>query len=92
MSSDHETDSEVSYQTDDSDINFIPGYIMECPERENSSNDSSDQDESNMGAYADEPLANEEWLENYNRQERERLELEEKLRKRLDGSVQVSEW
>ena len=26
--SDHETDSEESYQTDDSDINFIPGYIM----------------------------------------------------------------
>ena len=44
MSSDHETDSEMSYQTDDSDINFIPGYIMECPKRENSSNDSSDQD------------------------------------------------
>ena len=92
MSSDHETDSEMSYQTDDSDINFIPGYIMECPERENSSNDSSDQDESNLGAYVDEPLANEEWLENYNRQERERLELIEKLRKRLDGSVKVSEW
>ena len=92
MSSDQETDSEMSYQTDDSDINFIPGYIMECPERENSSNDSSDQDESNLGAYADEPLANEEWLENYNRQERERLELIEKLRKRLDGSVKVSEW
>ena len=32
MSSDHETDSEVSYQTDDdSDINFIPWYIMEGP-------------------------------------------------------------
>ena len=92
MSSDHETDSEMSYQTDDSDINFIPGYIMECPERENSSNDSSDQDESNLGAYVDEPLANEEWLENYNRQEREHLELIEKLRKRLDGSVKVSEW
>ena len=90
MSSDHETDSEVSDQTDDSDINFIPGYIVECPEHENSS--SSDQEESNMGAYADEPMADEEWLENYNRQERERLELEEKLRKRLDGSVEVSEW
>ena len=90
MSSDHETDSEVSYQTDDSDINFIPVYIMECPERENSS--SSDQEESNTGAYADEPMADEEWLENYNRQERERLELEEKLRKRLDGSVEVREW
>ncbi len=91
--SDHETDSEDSYQSDDSDINFIPGYIMECPELQNSSNDSSDQDENNLGlAYVDEPLASEEWLESYNRQERERLELEEKLGKRLDGSVEVSEW
>ena len=40
MSSDNETDSAESYQTDDSDINFIPGYIMECPKRENSSSDS----------------------------------------------------
>ena len=30
--SNHETDSEESYESDDSDINFIPGYIMECPE------------------------------------------------------------
>ena len=80
----------MSYQTDDSDMNFISGSIMECPKRENSS--SSDQEESNMGAYADEPMADEEWLKNYNRQERERLELEKKLRKRLDGSVEVSEW
>ena len=43
-------------------------------------------------AYADEPLADDEWLQNYNRQETERLEQEEKLRSRLDGSVEVSEW
>ena len=48
--------------SDGSNINFTPGYIMECPERENSSNDSSARDENNMGAYVDEPLANEEWL------------------------------
>ncbi len=53
--SDHKTDLESSYQSDDSDINFILGYIMECPELQNSSNDSSDQD---LGlAYVDEPLA-----------------------------------
>ena len=45
-----------------------------------------------MGAYVDEPLANKEWLENYNRQERKHLEPEEKLRKRLDGSVDMSKW
>jgi hypothetical protein len=43
-------------------------------------------------AYADEPLADEEWLANYNKQEKERLEIEKKLCKRLDGSVQLSEW
>ncbi|CAB3983050.1 neurofibromin isoform X4 [Paramuricea clavata] len=80
--SDHETDSEESYQTDDSDINFIPG-----------SDDGSSVEEDNAGlAYADEPLADDEWLQNYNRQERERLELQEKLGRRLDGSVEVSEW
>lgn len=85
--SDHETDSEESYQTDDSDVNFIPGYIMECPDLENS------DEEDNAGlAYADEPLADDEWLQNYNRQERERIEPQEKLGRRLDGSVEVSKW
>ncbi|CAB4016705.1 Hypothetical predicted protein [Paramuricea clavata] len=55
--SDHETDSEESYQTDDSDIKFIPGYIMECPDL-GSSDDGSSIEEDNAGlAYADEPLA-----------------------------------
>jgi hypothetical protein len=53
----------------------------------------SDEEDDNAGlAYADEPLADDEWLQNYNRQETERLEQEEKLRSRLDGSVEVSEW
>ena len=43
-------------------------------------------------AYREEPLADQEWLENYKRQENERLELKEKLERRLDGSVQISEW
>jgi hypothetical protein len=30
--SNYETDWEDSYQCDDSDINFIPGYIMENSE------------------------------------------------------------
>ncbi|CAB3985984.1 Hypothetical predicted protein [Paramuricea clavata] len=91
--SNYETDSEDSYQSDDSDINFIPGYIMENSELVKNSDDDSSVEELNMGlAYADEPLADEEWLANYNRQEKERLEIEEKLCKRLDGSVQLSEW
>ncbi|XP_046861933.1 uncharacterized protein LOC124455291 [Xenia sp. Carnegie-2017] len=86
---DWECDSE-DYQSDDSDINFIPGYMIECSEVRNSNKDFNQE---NVGlAYADEPLADEEWLENYNSQEQKRLELQEKLGKRLDGSVKVDEW
>ena len=91
--SNYETDSEDSCLSDDSDINFIPGYIMENSELVKNSDDDSSVEELNVGlAYADEPLADEEWLANYNRQEKERLEIVEKLCKRLDGSVQLSEW
>ena len=45
----------------------------------------SSKNESAAGmAYREEPLAGEEWLESYNRQENERLELKEKLERRLD--------
>ena len=94
--SNHETDpeeSEESYQSDDSDTNFIPGYIIENSESVENFSDSSSEDESAAGmAYREEPLADQEWLENYKRQENERLELKEKLERRLDGSVQISEW
>ena len=92
----HETDSEESedsYQSDDSDINFIPGYIIENAEFVENPSDNSSEGELNVDmAYAEEPLANEQWLANYNRQEKERIEIQEKLAKRLDGSVQLNEW
>lgn len=92
----HETDSEESedsYQSDDSDINFIPGYIIENSELNENLSDNSGEEESTAGmAYREEPLADEEWLANYNRQENERLKLKEKLGRRLDGSVQLNEW
>ena len=72
---------------------FIPGYIIENSESVENVSDSSSEDESAAGmAYREEPLADQEWLENYKRQENERLELKEKLERRLDGSVQISEW
>ena len=79
-----ESDSESSYQTDDSDFNYIPQYC------ENDCNE--DEGSSGIIAYADEPLADEAWLANYNREEQERLQTEEKLAKRLDGTVELGEW
>lgn len=43
-------------------------------------------------AYSDEPLADEEWIKNYEQQEKETAELEEQLVKRLNGSNPTSEW
>ena len=92
----HETDleeSEDSYQSEDSDINFIPGYIIGNSEFvENSEREFQWRRIDRGIAYREEPLADEEWLANYNQQENERLELKEKLGGRLDGSVQLSEW
>ena len=49
--------------TDDSDINFIPGYIIE---KDGCIETSSDDENSDVAlAYADEPLADEAWLADY---------------------------
>ena len=43
-------------------------------------------------AYADEPLADEEWLKKYEEEDAETNKLEQELRERLEGSVQVDSW
>ena len=91
-----ETDSEVSCQSDDSNFNFLPQYMIEDAElqvdnRHELHANSDDEDSSGL-AYADEPLADEAWLENYNREEQERLEEEEKFNDRLHSLVELSKW
>lgn len=93
-SSESTSDSETSYQSDDSEINFIPGYVI--IEDAGINNDGNihhdDSEDSYAGAYAEEPLADEAWLENYNREEQERLVIEEKLVRRLNNETEISEW
>ena len=43
-------------------------------------------------AYADEPLADEERLKKYEEEVDETNKLEQELRERLEGSVQVDSW
>ena len=97
MSSSESDNSDTSYQSDDSDVNFIPEYVIEDAElndgnREYSIDPELEDDGCSGIAYADEPLADEAWLETYHKEEQERLEVEEKLGKRLNGSVDISEW
>ena len=59
-----------SYQSDDSDWNYIPGpcqIVKSSETNENSSeaNSSSTANEKDIGPYANEPVANEDWLANY---------------------------
>ena len=98
-----ESDSDISYQSDDSEFNFILGYaILEDAECENSDHgaaddeavsETSNDDRRFSGlAYADESLADEEWLQNYQEVENKRLEEQLNFLKRFDGSLEISEW
>ena len=49
-------------------------------------------EDDSLEPYADEPLADEEWLENYRREQAENEELEKELTKRLNNSVRVADW
>ena len=49
-------------------------------------------EDDSLEPYADEPLADEEWLENYRREQAENAELEKELTKRLNNSVRVADW
>ena len=42
--------------------------------------------------YADEPLADEEWLRNYRKEQEEKRQLEEDLKKHLENRVHVCDW
>ena len=49
-------------------------------------------EDDSLEPYADEPLADEEWVENYRREQAENEELEKELTKRLNNSVRVADW
>ncbi|XP_044169785.1 uncharacterized protein LOC122953852 [Acropora millepora] len=82
----------MSFDSDDSDINFIPEVeIANARQRaavRDETNSSSDED----NLFADEPLADEAWTARYEQELKANEELEIKLNGRLDGSVAVSEW
>ncbi|CAH3153488.1 unnamed protein product, partial [Porites lobata] len=49
-------------------------------------------EDDSLEPYADEPLADEEWLENYRREQAENAELEKELTKHLNNSARVADW
>ena len=89
-SSSSDTESQ-SYQSDDSEWNYIPGpYNVEktSASGENGSEmrDSNSHHEGNVGPYANEPVADEDWLANYREKKQTYDERLKKLQLRLDGT------
>ena len=75
-----ESDTDSSYQSDHSDINFIPGIIEiedseahKCSKR--ALKRARKEDVENMPglAYSEEPLADEEWTKTYQQGQNERI-------------------
>ena len=75
----------------DSEVSEILDYELEVEGSSNASDQSSDTDEAGE-AYADEPIADEEWLAIDEEEKSKNEELEEKLQKCLNGTEEVREW
>ena len=89
-SSSSNTESQ-SYQSDDSEWNYIPGaYNIKktSASGENGSEmrDSNSHHEGNVGPYANDPVADEDWLANYRERKQTYNERLKKLQLRLDGT------
>ena len=95
VSSNH-SNSDCYTDSEDSDISFIPDYDIEIEEDDGdsrsmatSSQDSLESLDNCDMAYADEPLADEEWIAQYEKEVKENEDLERKLEKRLNGTEEV---
>lgn len=94
-SSSSDTENE-SYQTDDSDWNYIPGpYTVNDPtEVEGTVGEATAMDdrEPDVGPYANEPVADEEWFAEYRGKKQSYDERLNELQMRLDGAEEVRKW
>lgn len=96
--SESDSNSDCSYDTDDSEYNFIPGHVniddIEVEDAENFSLgvEQVDPDPDNYKPYEDEPIATEEWLSAYKKRQETQVEFERKLQDRYDGKHLVNSW
>ena len=90
MASDN-TDSDYSVESEDSDVCSLPEYDMEEEDGdlEVTSSNREESLESVDLADTDERIADEEWLKEYEKEQKENEKLERMLEKRLNGTTQV---
>ena len=92
-----DSDSSCSYDSDDSEFNFLPGYVLEVEGEQDASTLTSKEltevdDSDSFLPYADEPIANQDWLDEYEKQQELQKEFEQKLQSRCDEVEDVSSW
>ena len=83
------------YLSDDSEC--LDFEEIETEERVNqellSESSTADKEtDSELQAYMDEPLADEEWIKNYRQQQEEKKKQEELLKKQLADKTRTGEW
>lgn len=83
------------YHSDDSEcLDFEEIETEERVNREllSESSTADKETDSELQAYMDEPLADEEWIKNYRQQQEEKNKQEEVLKKRLADKTRTGEW
>ena len=92
--SDISSSLDSSFSSDDSEYNFIPGFlaieaeIESKPEENEGTLESKDQ----VGPYLNEPLADEEWTRDYNKRQEEKKERDKMLHRRLESVEATEKW
>ncbi|XP_046861206.1 uncharacterized protein LOC124454435 [Xenia sp. Carnegie-2017] len=91
------SDSESSHSSQcDSEYDYIPGYIIEDETRNINDQEyniiDENHGESESYLYADEPMAEQAWYEDYVEKSNEHKKKLEMLQKRLDHTVELSSW
>ena len=79
--------SDPASRQNDSETNFIPGYIMEVEDEAVGSNPVEDEELWGCKPYEGEPIADDNWITNYYEQRRFEEERLENLRSRLRGDL-----
>ena len=94
-----DSDSELSYCSDDSEITYIAGlYMIEAVEvEEANSNEATLLTDDNLDPdtfipYKDEPMASEERISEYEKKQETQADFERKLQDRYEGMELVNSW
>ena len=81
-----------SSDSEDSEVNFIADCVLEVEGSPNSSDQDGEDLDKELEAYADEPLADDDWLAIYEEERKADEELEKQLQERLNGTEEDGKW